>query len=162
MCFATSCFCLEMRPLPSTRVTRFPGGTTNLSATPERAACPSHERPVGPVIPDLTTLGVSRVACVGFPCVYVLPPLPRRQRLGVVLLASSHPAVPAFPDSSCRVGLHIVLFEIPWGDGGDRRFGEHEVAYHSTLEATMQDVADQSLAPTAIGADLCAIFVSLN
>src|SRR5258708_13756656 len=30
------------------------------------------------------------------------------------------------------------------------------------LEATMQDVADQSLAPTTIGADLCAIFVSLE
>src|ERR1700720_2477849 len=31
-----------------------------------------------------------------------------------------------------------------------------------TLEATMQDVADQSAAPTTIGADLCAIFVSLE
>src|SRR6478672_10318050 len=31
-----------------------------------------------------------------------------------------------------------------------------------TLEATMQDVADQSVAPTTIGADLCAIFVSLD
>ena len=26
---------------------------------------------------------------------------------------SSHPAVSAFPDRACRVGLHIVLFEIP-------------------------------------------------
>ena len=31
-----------------------------------------------------------------------------------------------------------------------------------TLEATMQDVADQSAAPTTIRADLCAIFVSLE
>src|ERR1700688_1483321 len=31
-----------------------------------------------------------------------------------------------------------------------------------TLEATMQDVADQSAAPPTIGADLCAIFVSLE
>src|SRR6202042_2285299 len=31
-----------------------------------------------------------------------------------------------------------------------------------TLEATMQDVADQSAAPTTIGTDLCAIFVSLE
>src|ERR1700692_793776 len=30
------------------------------------------------------------------------------------------------------------------------------------LEATMQDVADQSAAPTTIGADLCAIFISLE
>src|SRR3984885_7531936 len=31
-----------------------------------------------------------------------------------------------------------------------------------TLEATMQDVADQSVTPTTIRADLCAIFVSLE
>src|ERR1700679_3400606 len=31
-----------------------------------------------------------------------------------------------------------------------------------TLEATMQDVADQSLAPTAVGGDLCAIIFSLE
>src|SRR4249919_3839211 len=31
-----------------------------------------------------------------------------------------------------------------------------------TLEATMQDVADQSAAPTTIGTDLCATFVSLE
>src|SRR6202166_2714987 len=31
-----------------------------------------------------------------------------------------------------------------------------------TLEATMQNVADQSAPPTTIGADLCAIFVSLE
>src|ERR1700693_420443 len=31
-----------------------------------------------------------------------------------------------------------------------------------TLEATMQDVADQSAAPATIGADLCAIFISLE
>src|SRR6478752_2959453 len=31
-----------------------------------------------------------------------------------------------------------------------------------TLEATMQDVADQSVAPITIGADLCAIFISLE
>src|SRR6202020_2674811 len=31
-----------------------------------------------------------------------------------------------------------------------------------TLEATIQDVADQSVTPTTMGADLCAIFVSLE
>src|SRR5208337_4573183 len=39
---------------------------------------------------------------------------------------------------------------------------QNEVAYHPTLEATMQDVADQSVAPTTIRADLCAIFISLE
>jgi hypothetical protein len=40
MSFATSRVCLELRPLPSAGVTRFPG-TTDLSATPQRLACPS-------------------------------------------------------------------------------------------------------------------------
>ena len=71
---ATSCICLELRPLPSTRVTRFPRyyeplrhpRAPGLSLTGVRLVLS---------FPDLATLGASRVACAFL--VYVLPPLPR-------------------------------------------------------------------------------------
>ena len=70
---AVSCACLELRSLPSTRVTRFPRyyeplrhpKAPGLSLTGVRLVLSSL----------LTTLGASRVACAFL--VYVLPPLPR-------------------------------------------------------------------------------------
>src|SRR5271156_3393652 len=49
--------------------------TLRTSPPPQSARPVPHGRPVGPVIPDLTTLGASRVACAFLVC--VLPPLPR-------------------------------------------------------------------------------------
>jgi hypothetical protein len=71
--FTTCCVCLELRPLPSTRVTRFPRYYEPLRHP--RAPGLSLTGVRGPVIPDLTTLGAPRVARAFL--VYVLPPLPR-------------------------------------------------------------------------------------
>jgi hypothetical protein len=105
MSFATSRVCLELGSLPSTRVTRF--AVLRTSPPPQSARPVPHGRPVGPVIPDLTTLGSSRVACAFL--VYVLPPLPRRSGWASSSLLS--PSRISLPRSRCRVGLHIVLFE---------------------------------------------------
>src|ERR1700733_8334475 len=50
-----SCVCLELRSLPSTRVTRFPRYYEPLRH-PMSAQPVPHGRPVGPVLPDLTTV----------------------------------------------------------------------------------------------------------
>src|SRR5262249_13703053 len=66
-------------------------GTTNLSATPGRPACPSRAS-------GWSSLTTPRgfPCCVRFPCVHAAATTPA-QRLGV-LLRSLHPAVSAFPD----------------------------------------------------------------
>ena len=95
MSFATFCVCLELRSLPSTRVTRFPRyyeplrhpRAPGLSLTGVRLVLSS---------PATTTLGASRVACAFLVC--VLPPLPPVQRLGVVVARLTQP-YPAFPDN---------------------------------------------------------------
>src|SRR5258705_12241510 len=66
-------------------------GTTNLSATPRRPACPSRASGWS----SLTTLW-GFPCCVRFPCVHAVATTPA-QRLGV-LLRSLHPAVSAFPE----------------------------------------------------------------
>ena len=68
----------------------------NLFATSTAPVAVPHGRPVGPVIPDLTTLW-GFPCCARFPCVRAAATTPgaaagRRRR-------SSHPAVSAFPDN---------------------------------------------------------------
>src|ERR1700722_15177765 len=58
--FATSCICLELRPLPSTRVTRFPG-----YYEPLRPPRPPRLAPLGASVLPWAFLGAVR------------PPLPR-------------------------------------------------------------------------------------
>ena len=81
MSFATSRVCLELRPLPSAGVTRFPRYYGPLRH-PMSAWPVPHGRPVGPVIPDLTTLW-GFPCCARFPCVRAAASTPV-QRLGVV------------------------------------------------------------------------------
>ena len=101
MSFTTYCVCLELRSLPSTGITRL-HGTTNLSATPGRPACPSRAS-------GWSSLTTPRgFPCfVRFPCVHAVATTPA-QRLGV-LLRSLHPAVSAFPDmavgSACALSF---------------------------------------------------------
>ena len=108
---AVSCACLELRSLPPPP--ELPGfrGTTNLSATPKRPACPS--RAFRLVLSSLLTptLGASRVACAFL--VYVLPPLHPGAAAGC-RLRSSHPAVTAFPDNTLSGRpAHRPFFEVP-------------------------------------------------
>jgi hypothetical protein len=95
--FTPYCVCLELRCLPSTGVTRLQR-TTNLSATPGRAACPS--RASGWSL--LTTLW-GFPCCVRFSCVHAAV----AQRLNVSL-RSFHPDVSVFPDRV--VGSTCALF----------------------------------------------------
>ena len=93
MSLATFCVCLELRPLPSTRVTRFPRyyeplrhpRAPGLSLTGVRLVLS---------FPDLTTLW-GLPCCVRFPCVRAAATTPV-QRLGVVL---AHLTQPTFPDN---------------------------------------------------------------
>jgi len=78
-------------------------GTTNLSATPGRPACPS--RASGWSSPT-TPWGFP--CCVRFPCVHAAATTPV-QRLGVLFAHSPHRF--SLPRKGRRVGLHIVLFE---------------------------------------------------
>src|SRR6202049_3466727 len=91
----------------------------------------------------------------------MLPPLPRCSRWGV-LLARKSPIRVSLPRFHFRIGLHIVLFEIPWRLDSDRRSDRVRSLNPPTLETTMQVVADRAAAPTAIQTDLRAIFVSLE
>ena len=68
MSFATFCVCLELRSLPSTRVTPGFRGGQRTSPPPHSARPVPHGRPVGPVISDLTTLW-GFPCCARFPCV---------------------------------------------------------------------------------------------
>src|SRR5271167_3654244 len=77
------------------------------SPPPQSARPVPHGRPVGPVIPDLTTLGASRVARAFL--VYVLPPLPRCSDWASSSLVS--PSRVSLPRKRRRVGLHIGIFE---------------------------------------------------
>ena len=77
----------------------------NLSATPPRPACPS--RASG--WPSLATHR-GFPCCVRFPCVHAAATTPV-QRMGV-LVAQKSPTRISLPRSHCRVGLHIVLFEV--------------------------------------------------
>jgi hypothetical protein len=100
MSFATFCVCLELRSLPSTRVTRL-----------QRYYKPLRH----PKVPSLSLAGVWLVIpdhALGLPVLRALSlcaccrhypgaAAGRRRR-------SSHPAVTAFPER-CRVGLHIVF-----------------------------------------------------
>ena len=103
MSFTTSCVCLELRPLPSPAL---PVSAVLQASPPPQSIQPvPHGRPVGPVIPDLTTLRPSRVARAFL--VYVLPPLPVQRRAWSV----THPAVSAFPISLWGSSCHVV-FEV--------------------------------------------------
>src|SRR5260370_34173164 len=75
---------------------------------------------------------------------------------------SFSPSRISLPRKGHRVGLHIVLFEIPWRLDSDRRSDRVRSLNPPTLETTMQVVADRAEAPTAIQTDLRAIFVSLE
>jgi transposase len=69
----------------------------------------------------------------------------------------------SLPRFHVRVGLHIVLFEIPWRVGGSDRFpGKVGGLLPPILELIMNITADQPEPPTAIRTDLGAIFVSLE
>jgi hypothetical protein len=77
-------------PFPPPALPGF-SGTTNLSATPGRPACPSRAS-------SWSSLTTPRgfPCCVHFPCVHAVANTPA-QRLSV-LLCSLHPAVSAFPE----------------------------------------------------------------
>ena len=90
--FAMFCVCLELRPLPSTRVTRFPRYYEPLPP-PQSARPVPHGRPVGPVIADLTTLW-GFPCCARFPCVRAAATTPV-QRLGVVVAHLTQPYQPS-------------------------------------------------------------------
>src|SRR6478672_12083982 len=80
-----------------------------------------------------------------------------------VVLAQNSPIRVSLPRFHYRVGLHIVLFEIPWRVGGSDRFpGKVKGLLPPILELTMNITTDQPEAPTAIRTDLGAIFVSLE
>ena len=78
-------------------------GSTSLSATPCRPACPS--RASG--WPSSPRRGASRVAYAFL--VYMLSPLPRRSGWAYSSLYFAQPY--SLPRKGCRVGLRIVLFE---------------------------------------------------
>ena len=78
-------------------------GTTNLSATPGRPACPSRASGWS----SLTT-SWGFPCCVRFPCVHAAATTPVQQ-MGVLFAHS--PSRISLPRKGCRVGLHIVLFE---------------------------------------------------
>src|SRR6266446_895989 len=100
---ATSCVCLELRPLPSTGITqlhRYYGplrhpSAPGLSLTGVRLIIPDHA--LG--LPVLRSLSLC-TCCRHYPGA-AAGRTPR----------SSHPAVSAFPGRGRRVGLHIDLFE---------------------------------------------------
>ena len=92
MSFATFCVCLELRSLPSTRVTRFPR-YYEPSPPPHSARPLPHGRPVDPVIHNLTTLW-GFPCCVRFPCVRAAASTPV-QRLGVVFAHLAQPYQPS-------------------------------------------------------------------
>src|SRR5271170_4968095 len=97
MSFATFCVCLELRPLPSTRVTRFPR---------------YYEPLRHPRAPGLSLAGVRLVlsslttpwgfpCCARFPCVRAAATTPV-QRLGVVVAHLAQPYQPSPKTSSGR------------------------------------------------------------
>jgi hypothetical protein len=103
MSFTTYCVCPELRPLPSTSVTRL-----------QRYYEPLRH----PRAPGLSLTGFRLVfalatpwgfpCCVRFPCVHAVATTPA-QRLGVSLL--THPSRISLPRYGSQVGLRIVLFE---------------------------------------------------
>jgi serine/threonine-protein kinase len=96
---ATSRVCLELRPVPSAGVTRFPRYYEPLRHPRAPGRPVPHGRPVGPVIPDLTTLW-GFPCCARFPCVRAAASTPV-QRLGVVF---AHLAQPCQPSPKLRSG----------------------------------------------------------
>jgi hypothetical protein len=100
---ATCCVRLELRPLPSTGITRLQRYYEPLRH-PQSARPVRHRRPVGRPRPRL---GASRVACAFL--VYVLSPLPRRSHWRSYI---AHPSSGiSLPRKGCRVGLRIGIFE---------------------------------------------------
>src|SRR5258708_6793256 len=99
----TYCVCPELRPLPSTGITRL-----------QRYYEPLRH----PRAPGLSLAGFRLVVapttpwgfpcCVRFPCVHAAATTPA-QRLGVLFAHS--PSRVSLPRKGCRVGLRIVLFE---------------------------------------------------
>src|SRR5260370_7742395 len=91
----------------------------------------------------------------------MLPPLPRCSGWAYSSLIS--PRRVSLPRKGHRVGLHIVLFEIPWRVGGsDRLPGKVRGLPPPILELTMNITTDQLEAPTPIPTDLGPIFLSLE
>src|SRR6202521_5050488 len=105
----TSCVCLELRPLPSPGITR-------LQRYCEPLRHPSTPRPsltgVWLIIPD---------HALGFPVLRALSLCTCcRHYPGAAegrIPRSYSPIRISLPRKGCRVGLHIVLFEIPWASG---------------------------------------------
>ena len=94
---------LELRPLPSTGITRLHRYYEPLRH-PQRARPVPHGRPVD--VPDLAPPGFP--CCVRFPCVHAVantPAGPGPSRFA----HSSQPC--SLPRNGCRVGSRIVLFE---------------------------------------------------
>src|SRR5713226_4481800 len=99
----TYCVCPELRPLPSTGITRL-----------QRYYEPLRH----PKAPGLSLTGFRLVVapatpwgfpcCVRFPCVHAVATT-SAQRLGVLFARS--PSRVSLPRKGCRVGLRIVLFE---------------------------------------------------
>ena len=118
--FTTYCVCLELRSLPSTGITRL-HGTTNLSATPGRPACPSRASGWSSL-----TAPWGFPCFVRFPCVHAAATTPA-QRLGVSL-RSFHPAVQPSPK-----GLSGRPAHCPFRDAMGQTVGEMAP---SSLEAT--------------------------
>src|SRR5580692_4439415 len=99
------CVCLELRPLPSTGITRL-----------QRYCEPLRH----PSAPGLSLAGVrfdqSLITCRGFPCCVRFPCVHAAattpvQQMGV-LVAQKSPIRVSLPRFHYRVGLHIVLFEV--------------------------------------------------
>ena len=100
---ATSCICLELRPLPSAGITQ-----------PHQYYGPLRH----PKAPSLTFTGIRLVipittprgfpCCVRFPCVHAVATTPA-QRLGYCIALP--PSRINLPQNGCWVGLRNVLFE---------------------------------------------------
>ena len=102
MSFTTYCVCLELRPLPSTGITRLQRYYEPL----RHPRAPGLSLTGFRLVIDLTTLW-GFPCCVRFPCVHAVATTPA-QRLGV-LFSLIHPVVSAFPErvvgSACALSF---------------------------------------------------------
>src|ERR1700681_4133272 len=136
-------------PFPPPALPGF-SGTTNLSATPRRPACPSRASGWS----SLTTLW-GFPCCVRFPCVHAVATTPA-QRLGV-LLRSFTPAVSAFPESGSGRPAHHPFRGLL---GVYSRYGLHTRAvtvYRDTLTRGFSHFVTSMTAPVAYGWSGCRV-----
>src|SRR5206468_7084172 len=135
-------------PFPPPALPGF-NGTTNLSVTPRRPACPSRAS-------GWSSLTTPRgfPCCVRFPCVHAVANTPA-QRLSV-LLCSLHPAVSAFPEmavGSAHRPFRGLL-------GVHSRYGLHTRAvtvYRDTLSEGFSHFVTSMTAPVASGWSGCRV-----